>query len=138
MSTAGQAANEGVHAPVGHELGRRLLAQLRSQSPDLRAAALIGADGNQIAATDDADWTAGLERLWAAAEPADTDGDGSGGETVEVHVGTEAGEVFAVRGSRAAIVATSERFVLASLMFCDLRAVLRALDGPRPRGGQGG
>ena len=113
---------------MGHELARRLLAQLRSQSPDLRAAALIAADGSQIAATDDADWSSGLERLWAAAEP----GGGGGGEAVEIHVGTEEGEVFAVRGSRATIIATSERFVLASLMFCDLRAVLRALDGPRP------
>jgi hypothetical protein len=36
--------------------------------------------------------------------------------------------VFAVRTAAASIVATSERFALASLMFCDLRALLRDLE----------
>lgn len=113
------AGGNGAFAP---ELAHRLLEQLEGQHPDLTAAALLGADGNQVAATDDADWASGAAALWAAA-----DAEGSS-PAFELHVATEAGEVFSVRGGSAAIVATAERFALASLMFCDLRAVLRALE----------
>lgn len=102
------------------ESARELLGRLAERSPDLRAVALLGADGKQIAASDDADWAAGAAALWRSA-------DASGPGVREVHVATEDGEVFAVRGSGASIVATSERFALASLMLCDLRAALREL-----------
>lgn len=91
-----------------------LLARLSEAAPDLLDAALLAADGEQIAATDDADWSAGARRLWAAA-------DAPGRAGTRVHVGTEEGEVFAVRGLRVSIVATSARFTLASLMLTDLR-----------------
>lgn len=102
---------------------RRLLSRLEQLTTDLRAAALFGPDGEQLAATDDADWGAPAAALWEAADQ------GAGGPATQVHVGTEQGEVFAMRGREASIVATSERFALASLMMCDLRAVLRDLEG---------
>jgi hypothetical protein len=102
---------------------RRLLARLERDSTDLRAAALLGPDGGQLAATDDADWSTRAAALWRAADA------GSELPATQVHVGTEDGEVFAMRGREASIVATSERFALASLMTCDLRAVLRELEG---------
>lgn len=128
MTSGGSAVSEQGGKPVSPELARRLLVQLVVQSPDLRDAALIDRGGGQIAATDDADWSAGAAALWRAA-----DGTGKGPGT-EVHVATEDGEVFSVRdaaGSGRAIVATGERFTLASLTLCDLRGILRALGGDR-------
>ena len=53
---------------------------------------------------------------------------GPGDEPVEqVHVATEQGEVFALRDAGLAAVAVTERFALASLMFFDMRSVLRDL-----------
>ena len=115
-------SDPGPRRPASGE-GRRLLARLEEMSTDLRAAALLDADGTQIAATDEDDWSRRAEALWSAADA------GPGGPATQVHVGTEAGEVFAVRGEGGSIVATSRRFALASLMMCDLRAVLRDL-GP--------
>ncbi len=95
------------------ERASALLARLSEAAPDLLDAALFAADGEQIAATDGADWSPGARCLWAAAD--------SRGRAAQVHVGTEEGEVFAVRGSSVSIVATSARFTLASLMLFDLR-----------------
>ena len=44
-----------------------------------------------------------------------------------MHVATEDGEAFAVRQGDLAMVAVTERFVLASLMLFDMRSVLRDL-----------
>lgn len=101
----------------------RLLSRLQQNSTDLRAAAVLGPGGEQLAATDDADWGGLAAALWEAAD------EGAPDPATQVHVGTEQGEVFAMRGREASIVATSERFALASLMMCDLRAVLRDLEG---------
>jgi hypothetical protein len=106
----------------------RLLRAVASGSPELRDAALIAPDGTQIASTDGADWSAGCAALWAAAEV-----DGASRAT-QIHVGTEAGEVFSVREAGTVVVATSERFALASLMLCDLRALLRDLRRQRETG----
>src|SRR5918994_1903825 len=52
----------------------------------------------------------------------------AGDEAAEhVHVGTEDGEVFAVRHRGLAMVAVSERFTLGSLMIFDMRTTLREL-----------
>lgn len=50
------------------------------------------------------------------------------------HVATEDGEAFALRLGDLAMVAVTERFVLASLVFADMRAALReaARDAPAP------
>lgn len=108
-------------ARARERVARRLLERLDQASPDLRGAALFDAAGVQLVASDGADWTARAKALWRAA-----DGERAGG--TQLHVGTELGEVFAVRDARASIVATSERFALASLMLSDLRALLRELE----------
>lgn len=101
------------------ERASAILDRLAALSPDLIDAAIFDADGVQIASSDGSDWSGGAEQLWAAA---DGGGHGAG---VQVHVGTEDGEVFAVRNGAGSIVSTSRRFALASLMLTDLRTALR-------------
>ena len=45
----------------------------------------------------------------------------------QIHIGTEQGEVFALRHAGLAAVAVTERFALASLLLFDMRALLRDL-----------
>jgi len=104
------------------ERASAILDRLAARSPDLIDAAIFDADGVQIASSDGTDWTDGAQELWAAA-----DGDEPGAGT-QVHVGTEDGEVFAVRNGTASILSTSRRFALASLMLTDLRTALRELE----------
>ncbi len=104
------------------------LAYLGEMSPDLRGAAIVGADGEVLAASGSPErWREDVAALFAVADRA-------GGEPVEqVHVGTEQGEVFALRHAGLAAVAVTDRFALASLLLFDLRALLRDLAG----GGEG-
>ena len=77
--------------------------------------------GKVLAASDDEEgWAEATADLFAAA-------DGGGGPAEQVHVATEAGEVFALREAKLTAVAVTERFVLASLMAFDMRATLREL-----------
>ena len=45
----------------------------------------------------------------------------------QIHIGTEQGEVFALRHSGLAAIAVTDRFALASLLLFDMRALLRDL-----------
>jgi len=98
------------------------LAFLTEMSPDLRGAAILEADGAVLAASGEPErWREDAAALFAAA-------DGAEGEAVEqVHVGTEQGEVFALRHAGYAAIVVSERFALASLLFFDMRSTLREL-----------
>ncbi len=98
------------------------LAFLTEMSPDLRGAAILDADGAVLAASNDPDrWGEDAAALFEVADRA-------GGEAVEqIHLGTEQGEVFALRHAGLAAVAVTERFALASLTFFDMRALLRDL-----------
>lgn len=98
------------------------LAYLAEMSLDLRGAAILGADGTVLAASDRPErWGEDAATLFEVADRA-------GGEPVEqIHIGTEQGEVFALRHAGLAAVAVTERFALASLTFFDLRALLRDL-----------
>lgn len=98
------------------------LAFLAEMSPDLRGAAILDADGAVLAASNDPDrWEEDAAALFEVADRA-------GGEPVDqVHLGTEQGEVFALRHAGLAAVAVTERFALASLTFFDMRALLRDL-----------
>ena len=49
-----------------------------------------------------------------------------------LHVGTEGGDVLAVRAPCGCAVVVSDRFPLASLVLSDLRAVVRELDAAGP------
>lgn len=91
------------------------VARLEALSGELRGCVVLDRDGEPE------EWGAAARALLAAADAA------AGEPARAAHVGTEDGEVFAVRERGYAIVAACDRFVLASLMAFDLRAVLRDL-----------
>jgi predicted regulator of Ras-like GTPase activity (Roadblock/LC7/MglB family) len=107
---------------ISAEAAEGALAYLTEMSPDLRGAAILAADGAVLAASGDHDrWREDAAALFEVADRA-------GGEPVEqVHLGTEQGEVFALRHAGLAAVAVTERFALASLTFFDMRSLLRDL-----------
>lgn len=89
---------------------------------DVRGCAILDPAGRPLATSAEGeDWSGAARAFLAAADAA------AGEPVTQAHVGTEDGEAFALRHHGYAIVAASERFALASLMFCDLRAVLRDL-----------
>lgn len=110
-------------APTGGA-AEAALAYLTEMSPDLRGGAILAADGAVLAASRSPDrWREDAATLLAVADRA-------GDEPVEqVHIATEQGEVFAVRHAGLVAVAVTERFALASLLFFDMRSVLRDLAG---------
>jgi hypothetical protein len=98
------------------------LARLRAMSSDVRGGVLLAPDGTPLAASGDPQrWGEAASQLLAAADAA------AGEPVTHAHVGTEDGEAFAVRQQGFALVAATERFALASLIFSDIRAVLRDL-----------
>ncbi|MBS1885468.1 MAG: hypothetical protein JSS97_21175 [Actinobacteria bacterium] len=98
------------------------LSFLTEMSPDLRGGAILSGDGTVLAASGDAGaWATEAVGLLRVA-------DAAGEEPVEqVHVATQAGEVFALRLAGLVAVAVTERFALASLTFFDMRSALREL-----------
>ena len=103
-------------------LPRAALAYLAEMSPDLRGAAILDPDGAVLAASGDPErWREDAAALFEAADRAGE------GPVEQVHIGTEQGEVFALRHAGLAAVAVTERFALASLMLFDMRSVLRDL-----------
>jgi len=116
------------NGPVSSDAAEGALAYLTEMSIDLRGAAILAADGDVLAASGDAErWRDDATALFELADRA-------GGEPVEqIHIGTEQGEVFALRHAGLAAVAVTERFALASLTFFDLRALLRDLTADSPQ-----
>ena len=94
-------------------------------SPEMRGGAIL--EGREVLAAtgDEAEWGDSAAALLAAA-------DADGGSAEQVHVATEAGEVFVLREGNLTAVAVTERFVLASLMAFDMRATLRDLAAGGP------
>jgi hypothetical protein len=112
-------AQPSVPGPEGAEAA---IARLREMSADVRGCAVLGPDGELLAASGD-------PRRWQEASAvllgaADIAGDAP---AAHLHVATEDGEVFAVRYGGLAMVVVSDRFTLASLMAFDMRTVLRDL-----------
>jgi predicted regulator of Ras-like GTPase activity (Roadblock/LC7/MglB family) len=107
---------------VSGEAAEGALAYLTEMSIDLRAAAILDTDGSVLAAGGPSSrWAEDVAALFEVADRA-------GGEPVEqIHIGTEQGEVFALRHAGLSAVAVTERFALASLTFFDLRSLLRDL-----------
>jgi hypothetical protein len=99
------------------------LAFLTEMSPDLRGAAVLGPEGEVLAATGEEleRWGEDGAALLAAADAAEEVPVG------QVHIATEQGEVFAIRHEGLAAVAVTERFALASLLLFDMRSMLRGL-----------
>lgn len=107
---------------VSGEAAASALAYLTEMSPDLRGGAILGPDDGVLAASGRAErWGEDAAALLAVADRA-------GEEPVEqVHIATEQGEVFAVRNAGLTAIVVTDRFALASLLFFDMRAVLRDL-----------
>jgi hypothetical protein len=108
------------------ELAAQSLDRLMELSPEMRGGAIVEGAGEVLASSGDAGpWGEAAAALLGAAdvdrEPAE-----------QVHVATEAGEVFALRHANLTAVAVTERFVLASLMAFDMRAILRDLAAGGP------
>lgn len=99
------------------------LAFLSEMSPDLRGAAVLGPEGEVLAAPGEEPerWGEDAAVLFAAADAAE------GVPVEQVHIATEQGEVFAIRHEGLAAVSVTERFALASLMLFDMRSMLREL-----------
>ncbi len=120
-------------ARVSGDSAESALAFLAEMSPDLRGAAILDGDGTVLAANGERErWREDAAALFAAADRAES-------EPVEqVHIGTEQGEVFALRHAGLAAIAVTERFALASLTFFDMRMLLRDLaTGGDGRGREG-
>jgi hypothetical protein len=102
------------------EPASRALQRLMELSPEMRGGAILES-GKVLAASEDEDgWAEVTADLFSAA-------DGGGEPAEQIHVATEAGEVFALRDAKLTAVAVTERFVLASLMAFDMRTTLREL-----------
>jgi predicted regulator of Ras-like GTPase activity (Roadblock/LC7/MglB family) len=107
---------------VSGQAAEGALAYLTEMSPDLRGAAILDSDGAVLAATSEPSrWREDAAALLDVSDRA-------GEEPVrQVHVATEQGEVFALRHAGLTVLVVSDRFALASLMFFDMRSVLREL-----------
>jgi predicted regulator of Ras-like GTPase activity (Roadblock/LC7/MglB family) len=117
-----QMADDVTTEVVSGDAAEHGLAFLTQMSPDLRGGAILDSEGAVLAASGDPDrWREDAAALLGVADRA-------GPEPVEqVHIATEQGEVFALRQAGLAAVAVTERFALASLLFFDMRSVLRDL-----------
>ena len=98
------------HVPT-RDAAEAAVARLREMSADVRGCAILGPEGELLAASGDPRrWQEAAAVLLGAADLA-------GDELAEqVHIATEDGEVFAVRHGELAMVVVSDRFALASLM----------------------
>src|SRR6187200_445941 len=110
-------------AAPDRESAEAALAFLTEMSPDLRGAAILGSDGEVLAATGEEPerWREDAAALLAAADAAEDVA------VEQVHIATEQGEVFAVRNAGLIAITVTDRFALASLMLCDMRSTLRQL-----------
>lgn len=108
----------------------RALAELGGNAPGIRAVAAFER-GRLLSASVEGPWEEGAARLWSIAAAGRDGGSGAEVEVDQIHIGTEAGEVFALRDGELELIAVCGRLVLASLLFSDLRAAARAirLDG---------
>ncbi len=108
--------------PASGADGAVAVARLEAISADLRGCAILGRDGSVLAASGDLEaWATSARALLAAADEA------AGEPVSHAHVAIEDGEAFAVRLGGYVAVAVAVRFALTSLMFSDMRAVLRDL-----------
>lgn len=87
---------------------------------------VLSPEGDPLASSGDSDdWAKAGRELLAAADTA------AGEPVSQAHIGSEDGETFAVRDRGYTFVVAAERFALASLLFFDIRTVLRDLvNGP--------
>jgi hypothetical protein len=112
----------GARAPSAAE-AERAVELMAEMNRDLRGCAIVGPGNKPLAASGEPSlWAEATGRLLGAAR-ATREGD----PPVHVHVGTEEGEAFVVRGGELTMVAVTERFTLTSLVLSDMRSLLRDL-----------
>jgi hypothetical protein len=112
-----------VSASVSIPAAARARGRLAEMSADLRSCAIVDASAGVLAESEENDWSACAEQIWSAADEL------PGAAVTQVHVATDEGELFAARAGGLSVLALSARHALASLMFCDLRSVLREVEG---------
>lgn len=120
MSTESENPGTGSRADAAH----RAIESLAEMEPELRAAALFAGDGETgelLASTGDSGWAADAAELLGALREA------SRGEFDSAHIALDQGEVFVATEAGYTLVATTQRFVLASLTGFDARMCLRDL-----------
>jgi predicted regulator of Ras-like GTPase activity (Roadblock/LC7/MglB family) len=129
-----QMADASAVTTPSNESAEAALAFLTEMSPDLRGAAILGPEGEALAASgEEAErWAEDAAALLAAADAAEET------PVEQVHIATEQGEVFAIRNEGLAAVAVTERFALASLLLFDMRSMLRELASGTPNLGPPG
>ena len=96
---------------------------LEEISPQMRGCAILSESGEVLAASgeDSERWGETGPELIAAADAA------RGEPMTHAHVATGDGEAFCVREGALLAVAVTDRFVLSSLTFWDMRSTLREL-----------
>ena len=106
------------------------LAYLGELSTDIRAAAVVDAAGAVVAQSgfDEGNSDQVRELVGDLFERA-TEAAGDGGPPTQVEVALPDGAVFVVRERGWTVAVVAGRFALSSLMFYDLRMVIRDLDG---------
>jgi hypothetical protein len=123
-------ASKAATPPIDADRAAEAVRRLEEMAGDVRGCVLLDDAGSVLAAT------GGDERHddWAdaAAELLKTADAIRGEPAQQIHIGTEDGEVFAVRQSGLTMIAVTDRFTLGSLLVSDIRVVLRdAADGKR-------
>lgn len=114
-------AASGVGTPTPADPGDAV-AWLCDNVPEVRGAALLDGGGDVLAATGEAGrWAGPVAALLEGAEEPGRP------EPEQVHVGTEDGEVIAVREAGFVMVAVTDRFPLASLVAFDMRRLIGGL-----------
>ena len=93
-------------------------ARFTALSPEIRGCAIIGPHGLAEGSYGDG-WIEAGRALLEAADRA------AGVLATHAHVATEEGEAYVIRERELAMVAVTDRFTLASLVFADMRATLR-------------
>lgn len=116
--------NDGAGGGTHPDPAARVLDELAELEPELRAAAIIGADRKARAVRSaDPGWGDGAVALLDAV-------DSAGDRPVDsAHLATDRAEVFVIREGGLSLVAVTGRFVLASLTGFDMRMSLRDLAG---------
>lgn len=88
-------------------------------SAEFRGCAIFLPDELLAASGDAKSWLEAGQSILGAADRV------AGARATHAHVATEDGEAFVLRAGDVAMVAVTDRFTLASLVFADMRAALR-------------
>ena len=112
------------------DIAAQSLDRLMELSPEMHGGAILDSEAIIASSGELDEWGDAASELLAAAA--------ADGPFEQIHVATEAGEVFVVRDGTLTAVSVTDRFVLASLMAFDMRATLRDLAASAANGSPAG